>query len=93
MEMRTTTTPSSPLFQEELVKQIKIGGIYRHYKGMEYRIITVARSSSDLHWLVVYQTCYENPVAQIWTRELEEFLSSIINDGKEQPRFTLITKS
>ncbi len=47
--------------------------IFRHFKGHEYKIITVAKDSEDLKEIVVYQGQYDN--MPCWTREIEEFFS------------------
>ena len=66
---------------------VKSGDIWRHYKGKDYRIITLSRSAHDLTWYVVYEALYENEASQIWHRELDEFLGSVNTDGKAVARF------
>jgi hypothetical protein len=56
---------------------IKLGGIYRHYKGRNYRALELARHSETLEWLVVYECLYENPEGKIWVRPLGMFLEEI----------------
>jgi hypothetical protein len=71
---------------------VKIGGIYKHYKGNEYKVLMLSRSCDDLSWWVVYQTLYENDISQIWHRKLEDFLSIETWPGHTipTPRFALI---
>lgn len=49
--------------------------IFRHFKGKEYKIVTIAKDSEDLKDLVIYQGQYaDNPC---WVREIEEFFSKV----------------
>ena len=38
-----------------LERKIKIGGIYKHFKGHSYKVIGIAKDSEDLKEKVVYQ--------------------------------------
>ena len=66
-----------------MVNGLKLGGIYQHYKGKNYRVIDLARHSETLEWLVIYECLYENPEGKIWVRPLCMFLETV-NGG---PRF------
>lgn len=72
------------------MSDLKLGGIYRHYKGKTYRVIELARHSETLEWLVVYECLYENEAAKIWVRPLSMFLETVTIDGKTIPRFEYI---
>ena len=48
-------------------------GIYKHYKGKEYRVIGIAKHSETLEDLVVYEALYENEVSKLWVRPLSMF--------------------
>ncbi|MEI7621370.1 MAG: DUF1653 domain-containing protein [Candidatus Moraniibacteriota bacterium] len=63
-------------------------GIYKHYKGGEYRILGVAKHSETLEELVVYQALYGN--ADIWVRPVEMFLEVVIFENKKVPRFLFL---
>lgn len=65
-------------------------GIYRHYKGNEYRLIGVATHSETEEPLVIYQGLYEG--GGLWARPLAMFLDTVVVDGIEQPRFTLVSE-
>lgn len=65
-------------------------GIYRHYKGKEYRVIGVAKHSETLEDLVVYEALYENETSKLWVRPLSMFLETVAIEGKEVPRFEYI---
>ena len=69
-----------------MVEDLKLGGIYQHYKGKNYRVIDLARHSETLEWMVVYECLYENPEGKIWVRPLKMFLETV-NGG---PRFKYI---
>ena len=71
-------------------QKVKIGGIYEHYKGQQYKAVCVSRHSEDLVWYVVYETLYDNEISRIWHRPVEMFLEEIIVDGKNKPRFRLV---
>lgn len=63
-------------------------GIYRHYKGNEYRVICVAKHSETLEKMVVYQALHENQ--EIWVRPVEMFMEKITIEGREMLRFAWI---
>jgi hypothetical protein len=63
-------------------------GLYRHYKGADYRVIGVARHSESEEALVVYQALYG--AFGLWVRPLEMFCSQVEVDGVSMPRFALV---
>jgi hypothetical protein len=78
---RVTIAPSS-------LHSISIGGIYKHRNGNRYKVLTVACSTEDLSWNVIYEALYENKVSKVWCRKVEDFLTIItLEDGTQQPRF------
>lgn len=70
-------------------KPLKLGGLYRHYKGNMYRVHQVVRHSETLEELVLYETLYENKAGKWWVRPLAMFLENVCVEGQEQPRFAL----
>lgn len=70
-------------------EQLKLGK-YRHFKGMEYRVIGVAKHSETLEDLVVYEALYNNPQSKLWVRPLKMFLETVTRDGKTFKRFEYI---
>ncbi len=66
-------------------KSLEKGGIYEHYKGLLYKLISVGRHSESLEEVVVYQALYGN--RDIWVRPLEKFLEHVDLDGKKVSRF------
>lgn len=63
-------------------------GVYRHYKGPEYRVFGVARHSETEQPVVCYQALYGE--YGLWVRPLEMFLESVEVDGEQVPRFALV---
>ena len=70
------------------MQELKIGGIYRHYKGNLYKVLTVAKHSETEEELVVYEALYEN--GRIWARPKKMFLEQVTVNGKLLNRFSLI---
>jgi hypothetical protein len=66
-------------------------GIYRHYKGHEYRFIGIAKHSETMEDLVVYQDVTDPDL--YWARPREMFLESIEKDGKIIKRFEWIREN
>ena len=62
-------------------------GLYRHYKGMMYRVTDVVRHSETLEELVVYEALYENELGRMWVRPKGMFMENVVINGVEQPRF------
>jgi len=60
-------------------------GIYRHYKGNDYRVYGVATHSETMELLVVYQPLYGE--GKIWVRPLSMFVETVIVDGEPVARF------
>jgi hypothetical protein len=73
-----------------MVDDLVLGGVYQHYKGMNYIVKDVARHSETLEWMVIYECLYENPEGSIWVRPMGMFLEMVTINGKEQPRFKYI---
>ena len=63
-------------------------GLYRHFKGMEYRVERIARHSETLEYYVVYQALYGE--CDYWIRPLSMFMETVTIGGEEIPRFQWI---
>jgi hypothetical protein len=63
-------------------------GLYRHYKGQEYRVLGVAKHSETEEELVFYQALYGE--YGLWARPLSMFLESVEVDSERVPRFALV---
>ena len=70
--------------------ELKIGGLYEHYKGKRYKVHDIVRHSETLEELVLYETLYENELGKLWVRPKAMFLESVDIDGKSVPRFKLV---
>ena len=70
------------------MRELHIGGRYRHFKGMEYRVLALAKHSETGEPLVVYQQQYGD--GGVWARPLAMFLETVERDGRVQPRFAYI---
>ncbi len=69
---------------------IKIG-LYRHYKGNLYQVLSLARHSETLEALVVYQALYGT--YGVWVRPLTMFEEKVTIDGKTIDRFAFVGES
>ena len=66
-------------------RELRVGGKYRHFKGMEYRVLHLACHSETLEPLVVYQQLYGDHA--VWVRPLSMFLETVERDGNTFFRF------
>jgi hypothetical protein len=81
---------------EKNKREIIIGGVYKHFKGDYYQVLTVGLDSETLEKMVVYTTLYYKPEKEtrVWIRSLKDFLGKKqLEDGTEIERFELISKS
>jgi hypothetical protein len=63
-------------------------GRYRHYKGQDYEVITLARHSETEEWMVVYRTLYGD--FSLWVRPAAMFAETVQVDGVPRPRFAYL---
>ena len=63
-------------------------GRWRHYKGGDYEVLTVARHSETLEALVVYRSLYDD--SGWWVRPYAMFTGEVEVDGRRRPRFDFI---
>ncbi len=69
-------------------EQVLEGGIYRHFKGKQYQVLTIAKHSETLEELVIYQALYGD--GGIWARPKKMFCGTVTVDGEDKPRFELV---
>jgi len=69
------------------MEQIKIGR-YRHFKGMEYEVLGVAKHSETLEEMVVYKALYGD--GGIWVRPACMWDEEVEFEGKTVKRFTYL---
>lgn len=64
-------------------------GLYRHYKGKLYEVISLVRHSETREELVLYKALYETEYGSesLWVRPRSMFFESIEIEGKTVPRF------
>ena len=60
-------------------------GLYRHFKGNEYRLLYVAKHSETLEPMVVYQALYGE--MGIWVRPAAMWNEWVDRDDYHGPRF------
>ena len=70
-----------------LMQEIKLGK-YRHFKGMEYEVIGLAKHSETLEEMVVYRALYGE--GGLWVRPASMWNETVEREGKRFPRFTWI---
>ena len=63
-------------------------GLYRHYKGNEYRVLGLARHTETHEPLAVYQALYG--AKGLWVRPVAMFGESVELGGRTVPRFERI---
>lgn len=72
-----------------------LGKQYRHYKGHIYTVLEIARSESDPNTeLVIYRAEYDSPDYGnecVWARERKNWEGTVVVDGTEHDRFTVLT--
>ena len=61
------------------MRELVIGGIYRHYQGNNYKVEGVAKHSETLEEMVVYRALYGE--GGLWVRPKGMFLESVEKDG------------
>lgn len=60
------------------MRELKIHGVYRHFKGNYYIVEEVAKHSEDLSEYVVYRQLYGD--GGLYIRPIEMFLSEVDHD-------------
>ena len=63
-------------------------GLYRHYKGPEYRVFSVARHSETEEEVVFYQALYGE--RGLWVRPATMFVETVVHEGQRVPRFAFV---
>jgi len=63
-------------------------GKYRHFKGMEYEVLGVAKHSETLAPMVVYRALYGE--GGLWVRPAEMWLEWVDREDYHGPRFQYV---
>jgi len=61
------------------MEKVKIGKVYRHFKGNYYFVENRALDSESHEWLVIYKPLYDREDSKIWVRPEKMFLEEIPN--------------
>ncbi len=62
-------------------------GIYEHYKGIQVRVLGVARHSETLEEMVMYQHLEDG---NFWVRPVVMFYDDVEYNGERKPRFRFL---
>jgi len=78
-----TNPPLKPLSKE--AQSVK-PGIYEHYKGNQYEVLSVGRHTETLEEFVIYRAC-KSPT-DMWVRPVQMFVEQVtLENGNTVPRF------
>lgn len=59
------------------MEEVKIGKVYRHFKGNYYYIEDIALDSENKERIVIYKPIYDRQDSKIWVRPEKMFLEEI----------------
>lgn len=75
------------------MNELKVNGIYKHFKGNYYIVVDIAKDSESKEEYVVYRQLYGDN--SLWIRPLKMFLSEVDSnkypDVEQKYRFELQT--
>ena len=60
------------------MRELKIGGVYKHFKGNMYKVEGVAKHSETTEEYVVYRQMYGDE--RLWIRSRDMFLEEVDKD-------------
>ena len=70
------------MYRKKKMEEIKIKGIYKHYKGDYYIVEDIAQDCETLEKIDIYRALYGNN--ELWVRPLKDFLKEV---NKENPKY------
>lgn len=59
------------------MEEVKVGKVYRHFKGNYYFVENIALDSETKERIVIYKPIYERNDSKIWVRREKMFLEEI----------------
>ena len=65
------------------MEEVKIGKVYRHFKGNYYFVEGVALDSETQERVVIYKPIYDRNDSKIWVRKERMFLEEIDSTRKD----------
>lgn len=65
------------------MNEVKIGKVYRHFKGNYYFVENIAMDSETKERMVVYKPIYDRQDSKIWVRRESMFLEEIDSTRKD----------
>ncbi len=83
-----STSPSAhPSMNDEPLAPMQATppGLYRHYKGLLYEVVGMARHSETLEPLTLYRALYGS--RELWVRPAAMFEETVLIGGRTVPRF------
>lgn len=60
------------------MREVKINGIYKHFKGDYYIVVDIGNDSETGKKVVIYRALYGN--GELWVRPMDMFLSEVDHD-------------
>ena len=65
------------------MEEVKIGKVYRHFKGNYYFVENIALDSETKERVVIYKPLYERQDSKIWIRKEKMFLEKFVQTRKD----------
>lgn len=65
------------------MSEVKIGKVYRHFKGNYYFVENIALDSETKERIVIYKPIYDRNDSKIWVRREKMFLEEIDSSRKD----------
>lgn len=63
------------------MKEVKINGIYKHYKGDYYIVLDIAYHSETLEKMIIYRGLYGDN--KLWSRPYDTFFDEVNKNGQK----------
>jgi hypothetical protein len=63
------------------MKEIKINGIYKHFKGDYYIVLDIAHHSETQEKMIIYRALYNDN--KLWVRPYDTFFEEVNKNGQK----------